>query len=147
MSEKKKPLLHRMLGDRLNGPPEWENATEKTMFVTLRVGVADGTVWAVNILGKPLRALGPVAGARAAIADPVTKRSKLGTAGLAAGLVADNALLIFGSKTKVTKWETAVAIGGEVVATTTIESLSLAKDALQQVVAFNKLAGAGKGDA
>lgn len=47
MSEKK-PLLNRMLGDKLNGPPEWENAAEKVKFVTLRVGVADGTVWAVN---------------------------------------------------------------------------------------------------
>jgi hypothetical protein len=144
MSEKK-PLLHRMLGDKLNGPPEWENAAEKVKFVTLRVGVADGTVWAVNILGKPLHALGPVAGARAAITDPVTKRSKVGIAGLAAGLVADNSALIFGSKTKVTKWETAVAISGQVVATNTIESLSLAKDALQQVIAFNKLAGTDDG--
>lgn len=141
MRKEQKPLLHKMLGDRLNGPPEWESAVQKVKFVTLRVGVADRTVWAVNILGKPLRALGPVAGARAAIADPVTKRSKLGVAGLAAGLIADNTALIFGSKTKVTKWETAVAISGEVVATSTVESLSLAKDALQQVIAFNKLAG------
>jgi len=141
VSREQKPLLHKMLGDRLNGPPEWENAAQKVKFVTLRVGVADGTVWAVNILGKPLRALGPVAGARAAIADPVTERSKLGVAGLAVGLIADSPALIFGSKTKVTKWETAVAISGEVVATNTIESLSLAKDALQQVIAFNKLAG------
>jgi hypothetical protein len=31
------------------------------------------------------------------------------------------------------------------VATNTIESLSLAKDALQQVIAFNRLAGTGGG--
>ncbi len=40
MSEKK-PLLHRMLGYKLNGPPEWENAAEKVKFEMLRVGVAD----------------------------------------------------------------------------------------------------------
>lgn len=74
MSEKK-PLLNRMLDDKLNGPPEWENAAEKVQFVTLRVAVADGTVWAVNILGKPLRPLGAVAGARAEITDPVTGRA------------------------------------------------------------------------
>jgi hypothetical protein len=143
MSEKK-PLLHRMLGDKLNGPPEWENAAEKVKFVTLRVGVADGTVWAVNILGKPLRPLGPVAGARAEINDPVTKRSTANTALVVASILGPGGPGIF-AKTKVTKWETAVAISGQVVATSTIESLSLAKDALQQVIAFNKLAGTDDG--
>lgn len=143
MSEKM-PLLHRMLGDRLNGPPEWESADQKAKFVTLRVGVADDTIWAVNILGKPLRPLGPLAGAQAAISDPVTRRSKLGMAELAAGLVADNALMIFGSRTKVTKWQATVTIGGQVVAANTIESLSLAKDALEQVIEFNRLSGAGR---
>jgi hypothetical protein len=90
MSEKK-PLLHRMLGDKLNGPPEWENATEKAKFVTLRVGVADGTVWAVNILGKPLHALGPVAEAQAAITDPVTKRSTANTALVVASILGPGA--------------------------------------------------------
>jgi hypothetical protein len=139
----KMPLLHRMLGDRLNGPPEWENAAAKVKFVTLRVGVADGTVWAVNILGKPLRPLGPLAGAHAAISDPVTRRSKAGMAELAAGLVADNALMIFGSRAKVTKWQATVTIGGQVAAANTIQSLSLAKDALKQVSEFNRLSGAG----
>jgi hypothetical protein len=143
MSEKQ-PLLHRMLGDKLNGPPEWENAAEKVKFVTLRVGVADGAVWAVNILGKPLRLLGPVAGARADIADPVTRRSTANTALVVASILGPGGPGLF-AKTKVTKWETAVAISGQVVATNTIESLSLAKDALQQIIAFNKLAGTGDG--
>lgn len=143
MSEKK-PLLHRMLGDKLNGPPEWENAAEKVKFVTLRVGVADGAVWAVNILGKPLGLLGPVAGARADITDPVTRRSTANTALVVASILGPGGPGLF-AKTKVTKWETAVAISGQVVATNTIESLSLAKDALQQVIAFNKLAGTGDG--
>jgi hypothetical protein len=143
MSEKK-PLLNRMLGDKLNGPPEWEKAAEKVKFMTLRVGVADGTVWAVNILGKPLRALGPVAGAQAAIADPVTKRSTANTALVVASILGPGGPGLF-AKTKVTKWETAVAISGHVVATNTIESLPLAKDALQQVIAFNELAGTGDG--
>ena len=141
MSEQK-PLLHRMLGDKLNGPPEWENAAEKVKFVTLRVGVADGTVWAVNILGKPLRLLGPVAGARADITDPVTRRSTANTALVVASILGPGGPGLF-AKTKVTKWETAVAVSGQVVATNTIESFSLAKDALQQVIAFNKLAGTG----
>lgn len=143
MSEKK-PLLNRMLGDKLNGPPEWEAAAEKVKFGTLRVGVADGTVWAVNILGKPLRPLGPVTGARADITDPVTKRSAANTALVVASILGPGGPGLF-AKTKVTKWETAVAISGTVAATNTIESLSLAKDALQQVTAFNKLAGTGDG--
>lgn len=125
------------------GPAGWESAQHRVKFGLLHVGVADGTIWELNILEKPVRVLGPVEGARADITDPQTTRSKSNTALVAASILT-NTGPGFLAKTKVTKWQTAVLINGRVVAANTIDSLSFAKRALKEVTAFNKLAGDDK---